>query len=55
MVATAVFSKQMLLPARWSDVAVAGGETTVLRVVFSAVDSFLSCFAGPLSTVHKLV
>ena len=39
MVATAVFSKQMLLPARWSDVA--GGDTIVLRVVFSAVGSFL--------------
>ena len=40
MVATAVFSKQMLLPARWSDVAVAGGETIVQRVVLSAADSF---------------
>ena len=53
MVATA---KKMLLPTRWSDVAVAGGKAIVLRVVLSAVNTFLlSCFSGPLSTVHKVI
>ena len=32
-VVTAVFSRQMLLPTRWSYFAVAGGDTIVLRVV----------------------
>ena len=55
-VATAVFSKQILLPARWSDFAVASGDTTVLIVVLLTVAFYLlSCFSGELSAVHKLL
>ena len=54
--AHAIFSKQMLWPARWNDVAIAGGDKIVLRVVLLAVAvSFLllSCFSGPLLDVYK--
>ena len=50
----AVFSKQMLLPARWNDVAFAGTDTRIVHVLSAVAISFLlSCFSGLLLDVHK--